>query len=795
MKSTKIPHGRNTSKEKSTNNSKIKHSAESNPNFRNSFFRSLFQRKSKTRIYYNENSKNRSLLGEDETHKISSYRYNSSTKRVDTGKNNNKFNIDEKNNTQTSKSKSRVKIRNSSNRQLNNNTKKFKKYVHVNKSFLDSLFNVKPKINTHRNKNNNRTNTNRTNIINNIPKIQKKKKSTSPDKIKNSNVTTTKSKNLVQLKYKEYPNYSMNIFSVLKQVNDFNNKIYGNSLEQESNITTSRFMNNNDNSSIIDEIKNIPEPKLNFDKFNNNRCWNMNTSSERNGKEIKATRVKLNLKKKNYNYDYRNDKDFLYKNCNTAPEETSININDYFVDKNKRLMSPIFSLQNSKQNTENYLKNVLTQNSFSIQYYPSQKINYTLTPTLTENFIIKNKILVKNNKNEKQKIESFSIYPKRNWRMLKNIGKYQKIEDFKILGRKSGDLAKNNNENNNIANLNFKDDDEIISYIKDKIQKIKDSEYNNGKIKYNYFTLSRKFRGRNLYEIGLENNIEEINKIIQKENIEIEHEPVLFITQKEYNNLKNKDEEKNKDEIEKYKKLVSDLKSLNSREEQKYKSLENDYNKLLNQKNYTNNESDQYINKLTEENLNLKKEKDKLMKYIYELQEYNKKLTEQYENKITNILTNNIKSNFCFKKRENNSSFDVNNSSIENNSAKKTSLRDEKSDFQEQLSSKEKSNYNNPDSKNENYNKTMTRIKNTLQSKLDDSNKKNNGNKKPNKISDIAKMLEMKLKAGLNNTDNKDNNKNDKIITNNEDIENLIETKPFITHKNKKKKITFDEDE
>ena len=792
MKTTKIHNERNFSKERINYRPKIKRSIESNPNFRNSFFRSLFQRKSKNNYYYNEGFKNISLLTDDGTHIISSNRYNSTAKKNSAGKNRNKIIIDDKYNTQYSKSKSRSKIRDRSNLQLNSK----KKYDHINKEIIDSLSNKKSKNDNSKNKSK-RTITNRSNIINNVPKIKDKKKSITPNKIKNTSISNIKPKKLAQIKYKEYPNYSMNINCVLKQVNDFNNGIYGNNLEQESNITSSRLIiNNNDNSSIIDEIKNIKEPKISKEKFN--KRYGI-LDDDRSGREIKATKVKTSLKKKSHNYDYKNDKELFYKNNNIIPDDNSNNINEYFVDKNKGAMSPIYSLQNSKQNTENFFKNSLTQNSFSIHINSTYKINKNLIPTLTENFKINNTISVKDNKNNEQKIDNFAIYPNKNWKIPINIEKCEKIENFNILRSKKEEQTKNNNEkNNNIKNLTFNDDDEIINYIKDKIQKIKDSEYNSDTVKYNYFTLSRKFQGKNLYEISLQNNLDEINKIIQNEKIEIEHEPVLFITQKEFNKLKNNEKTNNSNEVEKYKKLASVLKYTNTREEQKYRALENEYNKLLNQKNYSNNENEQYIKKLTEENTTLKTEKEKLVKYIYELQEYNKKLIEHYENKITNMTKNTINNISTFKKNDDNSPFDVVNYSIENNSTKKTPMQDKTDDFQETFTFKEKNTYNNSDSKNDTDSKSMDKIKKIQRAKLFDSNKKKNENKTPNKISVIAKMLEMKLKVGSNNSDDKNNNTNDtneKILTNNEDIENLIEAKPLILRKGKKKKINFVGDE
>ena len=95
-----------------------------------------------------------------------------------------------------------------------------------------------------------------------------------------------------------------------------------------------------------------------------------------------------------------------------------------------------------------------------------------------------------------------------------------------------------------------------MHYIKKKIREEKDDEYNKGKVKYNYFILTKKFHGKILYEIGLENDLDKINDILRKENVEVEHEPVAFITLKELNQLKSSE---NNEEIEKLKNEIEKL--------------------------------------------------------------------------------------------------------------------------------------------------------------------------------------------------------------------------------------------
>ena len=88
------------------------------------------------------------------------------------------------------------------------------------------------------------------------------------------------------------------------------------------------------------------------------------------------------------------------------------------------------------------------------------------------------------------------------------------------------------NDKDDEGKLTFDNEDQLFYYVKKKMQEEKDLEYTKDKPIYNYFILTKKFHGRVLYEIGLGNDINYINSILEKENVEIEHEPVSFIKKK-----------------------------------------------------------------------------------------------------------------------------------------------------------------------------------------------------------------------------------------------------------------------
>ena len=163
-------------------------------------------------------------------------------------------------------------------------------------------------------------------------------------------------------------------------------------------------------------------------------------------------------------------------------------------------------------------------------------------------------------------------------------------------------------------------------------------------MKYNYFILTKKFHGKTLYDIGLENDLNEINNILTKENVEIEHEPVAFITIKELNQLKggdnNQEIEKLKDEIERMKKenekLNEEIENMNNENKKIQKELDiaNIKNKKLNNKNSDENEKlKEEIEKINKENEKLKRKLDLKNKNL----EDNNSLTNDYNNLLDEI--------------------------------------------------------------------------------------------------------------------------------------------------------------
>ena len=175
------------------------------------------------------------------------------------------------------------------------------------------------------------------------------------------------------------------------------------------------------------------------------------------------------------------------------------------------------------------------------------KSGKSISPILSNNYYNENKkdsvseyINIKSNdKNERGKIDNnnniinnIEIYPKKTVDIKEKL-EVEKIENFNILG-----VIIKNNDNNNYL---FKNEEEMWKYIKNKMTEEKDKEYNENKLKYNYFTLIKKFHGKILYEIGLENNLAKINYILEKENVKVENEPILLVKKNSIDDKSNTD--------------------------------------------------------------------------------------------------------------------------------------------------------------------------------------------------------------------------------------------------------------
>ena len=501
-------------------------------------------------------------------------------------------------------------------------------------------------------------------------------------------------------KFKDYPNL---IGGVLNQVNYYNinnNNNYNDYLRyrpiddifnEQSSISTKKEKDNNNSPNIsfnsenqkLNNENNIRKIKIeediNNDNLYNNDTHNEMKENEDNLKFRKSDIIEKNGKRISPIISETNSNDIYYKK-ETNDDKNDLNnkveqvINDK-IEENIKEPKNEDNLIN-KNTINNKIKNIENTNNtpsqFNVEQIEKEESKITPEQLIKEkinlmsiennnNFMIDNDLDNYINKLEKCPIDIFSIYNNK-------INIFDELEiikdnDINLIYEKEKEPNQEIKEiNEDDGKLRFDNDDEVLNYIKKRIKEEKDQEYNRGKTKYNYFILTKKFHGKVLYEIGLENNLENINSILQKENVEIEHEPIVFIKIKDLELLKsnksqenNKETEDNSEEIEKFKieneKLKTKLELINKNYEEKNAELINEYNKiyaeieklnsinqqleneLINKQNIINQYEAKFeeYSKIVEDNNRLQIEREKFTKYIYELQEYDEKVIIEYK--------------------------------------------------------------------------------------------------------------------------------------------------------------------
>lgn len=495
-------------------------------------------------------------------------------------------------------------------------------------------------------------------------------------------------------KYKEYPNQA-NFYNINDNKN-FNNSIRIKPLddisnEQQSNISfNSDFKRDSKSEQPRNQNHNVTKnnniKKVKIDDDNNKSIDNGNDDKEiikikrdsmkdrksdtleNNGKRLSpiiSAYVSNELKRENTDKNDVQDMIGEYINTNTDNNDNDMNKNNNADDELEK------ALKEERADNKNKKSN-LTPSQFKVEEKeePKKDNKDLFTIETINNFTIyKNEKNDNKNKNafaenlEKSPEEDFTIYGKEENNKNKDSDKDIENKDIenKVKENHFDNLdtikceeisyifVKPKTKKNRVINedsdgkLSFNNDDEVLHYIKKKIREEKNSEYNKGKMKYNYFILTKKFHGKMLYEIGLENDLNEINNILRKENVEIEHEPVAFITIKELNQLKggeiSEEIERLKGEIEKVNQEKEQLKEEIEKMNQENKKLQKDLdivnfqNKKLSNKTSDENEKlKEDIEKMSKENEKLKKKLEIKNKSLEEnsslMNDYNKLVDE-----------------------------------------------------------------------------------------------------------------------------------------------------------------------
>ena len=298
------------------------------------------------------------------------------------------------------------------------------------------------------------------------------------------------------------------------------------------------------------------------------------------------------------------NRNFYKKNSNDNNQGLNYikKYHEYFTKNIRPMKSSQFEIKNNKPRINLPMKNYINVNKAHNNSFQKRNIipnkkginnkvyerNKTLTgtPNLSES--------MKNQKNNDIKIK----HKHKSQEFDETIG--TKLQHRILFNNESFKISKNENveiisKENNKNKLVFNSEDELIEYIYNKFEeKRKKKNYFNRKLRFTGFVLTKKYKGKNICDIRIEDNIDQINQQLKDENILINDKRVGF-------------------------KFIEELNNINILEEENKKLK--DENEKLNKKDIIKNE---LIKKLDNEKLNLNEEIIKLKKEIELLKEKQK---------------------------------------------------------------------------------------------------------------------------------------------------------------------------
>ncbi len=373
------------------------------------------------------------------------------------------------------------------------------------------------------------------------------------------------------------------------------------------------------NLDLSDEDNGVEEYPKYFYKKNTN--FNRNLRTNNNTTNTILTDYENVVKKKKELQKYHNN---YTKNIKPIPNnQFNINSNNYISDisfDNENLLGNNSITKRNKETTDYEVKNIKNDNN--LLNTPNFSDN-SKTPKRTD-FISNARIktlninINDNNMNDMSEDNSYNRlaanrkqinemsftsrdHPrKHSFFNNKNIIEICPIESLYYSGIRTKQKGIN-------GKLIFNNEDELIDYMSKKYEEEKKKKsYFNKKLRFTGFILSKKYKGKNLYEIRIEDDIDKINKQLKDETVIVNEKEVELKFKDDNNNYIN-----NNNEI--YNKLIQENKNL---------KLENEN---WNKKDTFKNE---LITRLDKEKMKLYEEIRKLNKEIDELKGVNTKVNK-----------------------------------------------------------------------------------------------------------------------------------------------------------------------
>ena len=362
--------------------------------------------------------------------------------------------------------------------------------------------------------------------------------------------------------------------NIIVKDDDISNRQYFNQIKYIETEEKNRIRNNRPRHHSMVERNNM---NYSPDRFYTNTLNNyINNKVEktdkkiirRNGNKIKIFKKNNNTSIQEYNLSLGNDENDSENDDFDINDNELNDINKYYNHFNKNIRPIITSQFSIKNNNiskldlpnKNFINvNKAYKNSFHKSKIISNKKNYddNINFVGTPNFSEAGKTPKNNNINIfNQKIKTLSFNGKIETELNQNKSGNNDI--FKISQNENFEIISKKNNNVNIENkFVFKTEEEIINYVyKIFEEERKKKNYFNRKLRFTGFILTKKYKGKNIFDIRIEDSLDQINQKLKDENVLINEKKVELFYADDLNRLKNLEEEnkKLKEEIEMMKK-------------------------------------------------------------------------------------------------------------------------------------------------------------------------------------------------------------------------------------------------
>ena len=316
------------------------------------------------------------------------------------------------------------------------------------------------------------------------------------------------------------------------------------------------------------------------------------------------------------------------------------------------------------------------------QSYVNLKVNHNINTN--KNILT---TISKETKDSKENISKDNTNEKHNFNLVSPC----QCNSFNLLT----ETKEKTNKNEKTEKLLFNSENDVVEYVYKKFdEERKKKNYFNRKLRFTGFVLTKKLKGKNIFDIRIEEDLEKINKQLKEEGVTINNKQVELRYIGDKKNEKNNDKKNNENKI--------NLKEKNSEECSKLKKE----NEVLIKKDEIKNE---LIKKLDKEKTNLIEEIKKLNKeidvqkiinnklmlakkdsYIFEKSKLKENNGEKLEIIAEKKINTQLNSNITNKNENNNQNYyndykmNMNGNSQKENQKKQPKIQEPNLNFQDQ---------------------------------------------------------------------------------------------------------------